>query len=110
MNDSLRAGAVVAGVVALFLVVQVGALALLEPFQSAGLQSTENPQNPLNSVLYVAFLLVATGGILLVIKYDQQWILRAFVLFTSGFIASYVFAVVFPAVTVAGYNAAAYVP
>jgi presenilin-like A22 family membrane protease len=110
MKDSLRAAAVLGGVVALFLVVQVGALALLEPFENAGLQSTENPQNPLNSVVYVAFLLVATAGILLVIKYDQQWVLRAFVLFTSGFIATYVFGVVFPAVEVAGVNAAAYVP
>ena len=110
MNDSLRAGAVLAGVVALFLVVQVGALALIEPFESAGLQSTEDPQNPLNSILYVGFLLVATGGILLVIKYDQKWILRAFILFTSGFIATYVFAVVFPAVTVSGWNVGAYVP
>ncbi|MCG1003097.1 MULTISPECIES: presenilin family intramembrane aspartyl protease PSH [Halobacterium] len=105
-----RALPVLVGVVALFLVVQFGALALLEPFESAGLQSTENPQNPLNSIFYVAFLLVATAGILLVIKYDQQWILRAFILFTSGFIATYVFGVVFPTVDVAGVNAAAYVP
>jgi len=110
MKDSLRGVPVLVGVVALFLVVQFGSLALLEPFQNAGLQSTENPQNPLNSVFYVAFLLVATAGILLVIKYDQQWILRAFILFTSGFIATYVFGVVLPAVEVAGVNAAAYVP
>jgi presenilin-like A22 family membrane protease len=110
MKDSLRAAAVLGGVVALFLVVQFGALALLQPFESAGLQSTEDPQNPLNSILYVALLLVATGGILLVIKYDQQWILRAFILFTSGFIASYVFAVVLPPLLVGGVNVAAYVP
>ncbi|MXR19382.1 presenilin family intramembrane aspartyl protease PSH [Halobacterium bonnevillei] len=110
MKDSLRAVAVLGGVVALFVVVQFGALALLQPFESAGLQSTEDPQNPLNSILYVALLLVATGGILLVIKYDQQWILRAFILFTSGFIASYVFAVLFPPLLVGGVNAAAYVP
>jgi presenilin-like A22 family membrane protease len=110
MNDSTRVAGVLAGVVALFVVVQVGALALVEPFQSAGLQSTENPQNPLNSVFYVAFLLVATGGILLVIKYDQQWVLKAFILLTSGVVASYVFAVVFPAVTVAGVNLAVWAP
>ena len=110
MNDSTRVAGVLAGVVALFVVVQVGALALVEPFQSAGLQSTENPQNPLNSVFYVAFLLVATAGILLVIKYDQQWVLKGFILLTSGVVASYVFAVVFPAVTVAGVNLAVWVP
>jgi presenilin-like A22 family membrane protease len=110
MNDSTRVAGVLAGVVALFVVVQVGALALVDPFQSAGLQSTENPQNPLNSVFYVAFLLVATGGILLVIRYDQQWVLKGFVLLTSGVVASYVFAVVFPAVTVAGVNLAVWLP
>jgi presenilin-like A22 family membrane protease len=110
MNDSTRVAGVLAGVLALFVVVQVGALALVEPFQSAGLQSTEDPQNPLNSVFYVAFLLVATGGILLVIKYDQQWVLRGFILLTSGLVASYVFAVVLPAVTVAGVNLAVWLP
>lgn len=110
MNDSTRLAAVLAGVVALFLTVQLGALALVEPFQNAGLQSTENPQNPLNSVFYVAFLLVATAGILLVIKYDFQWILRGFILLTSGFIASYVFGVVLPAFTVSGVNLAAWIP
>ena len=110
MNDSTRVAAVLGGVVGLFLVVQFGALALVGPFENAGLQSTDNPQNPLNSVFYVGFLLVVTGGILLVIKHDVQWILRAFVLLTSGFIASYVFGVVFPAVDVGGVNLAAVVP
>jgi presenilin-like A22 family membrane protease len=110
MKDSLRGVPVLVGVVALFLVVQFGTLALLEPFESAGLQSTDNPQNPLNSIVYVAFLLVATAGILLVIKYDQQWILRGFILFTSGFIATYVFGVVLPTVELAGVDLATYGP
>jgi presenilin-like A22 family membrane protease len=110
MNDSTRVAAVLGAVVGLFLVVQFGALALVGPFESAGMQSTDDPQNPLNSVFYVGFLLVVTGAILLVIKYDVQWILRAFVLLTSGFIASYVFGVVLPAVDAGGVNLAAYVP
>ena len=110
MNDSTRVAAVLGAVVGLFLVVQFGALALVGPFESAGMQSTDDPQNPLNSVFYVGFLLVVTGAILLVIKYDVQWILRAFVLLTSGFIASYVFGVVLPVVDAGGVNLAAYVP
>jgi presenilin-like A22 family membrane protease len=108
MRDETRVAAVLTTVVALFVVVQLGALALVEPFESAGLQSTENPQNPLNSVLYVGFLLVATGAILLVIKYEQTAILRAFILVTAGFISTYVFAVVLPAVPVGGTNVAPY--
>lgn len=109
MRDETRVAAVLATVVALFFTVQVGALALVEPFENAGLQSTENPQNPLNSVLYVGFLLVATGAILLVIKYEKTSILRAFILFTAGLISTYVFAVVFPVVLVGGLNVAPYV-
>ncbi|MFB6072821.1 MAG: presenilin family intramembrane aspartyl protease PSH [Halobacterium sp.] len=110
MKDSTRVAAVLGVVVALFLVVQLGALALVEPFKDAGLQSTENPQNPLNSIVYVAFLLVATGGILLVIKYDVQWLLRGFVLLTSGLISSYVFGAILPTTVVGGVNAAAWLP
>ena len=108
MKDTTRIAAVVGGVLAVFLAVQVGALALVEPFQEAGLQSTENPQNPLNSVLYLGFILLATAGILLVIKYDMKGLLRGFVLLTSGLVSAYVFSVVLPAVTVSGVNVAAY--
>jgi presenilin-like A22 family membrane protease len=110
MRDETRVAAVLATVVALFLTVQLGALALVEPFENAGLQSTENPQNPLNSIFYVGFLLVATGAILLVIKYELTSILRAFILLTAGFISTYVFSAVLPTVLVGGVNAAAYVP
>jgi presenilin-like A22 family membrane protease len=108
MKDTTRITAVLGGVLAVFLAVQLGALALVEPFERAGLQSTEDPQNPLNSVLYVGFLLLATLGILLVIKYDMKRLLRGFVLLTSGFISAYVFSVVLPPVTVSGVNVVAY--
>ncbi|WP_232688650.1 presenilin family intramembrane aspartyl protease PSH [Halobacterium zhouii] len=108
MKDTTRTATVLGGVLAVFLAVQLGALALVEPFQQAGLQSTENPQNPLNSVLYVGFLLFATAGILLVIKYDMKQLLRGFILLTSGLISAYVFGVVLPTVTVSGVNVVAF--
>jgi len=86
------------GAVALFLVVQLGALALVDPFVSAGYQQVEDPTDPTNSVLYVGVLLVATGGILLVVRLGVEWVLRAVILLTSGLLAWYVLSVVVPAV------------
>ena len=44
----------VAFVVGLFLVVQLGALALVPEFAESGYQAVENPDNPTNSLLYIA--------------------------------------------------------
>jgi presenilin-like A22 family membrane protease len=92
-----RRRAVVGGAfaVGLFVLVQVGALALVEPFQAAGYQQVENPQNPTNSLFYVGLLLVATAGMLVALKYGGDRLLRAFIVFTSGFISWYVFSVLF---------------
>ena len=49
---------------AIFLAVQVGALALVEPFEDAGYQATPDPQDPANSVVYLLGILVATGAML----------------------------------------------
>ncbi|MFB6124907.1 MAG: presenilin family intramembrane aspartyl protease PSH [Halanaeroarchaeum sp.] len=89
------------GTVAFFLVVQFGALALVEPFKAAGYQSVEDPQNPVNSVVYLGVILVATAAMLLLMRYDRTRILRLFLVFTSGLIAGYVFAVWLPPVRVA---------
>jgi len=96
----------VGAAVGLFVLVQLGALALVGPFKAAGFQSVENPQNPTNSLLYVALLLVATGAMLLILRYGGQWLLRAFIVFTSGLISWYVFSVLLApvAVVVGGVN------
>jgi len=82
-----------AGVLGLFLLVQIGALALVDPFEQAGYQSVEDPQNPTNSILYIVFLLIATGGMLLVFRYDVEWLLRGVLVLTSALIAWYVFSI-----------------
>ncbi len=104
-----RRSAVLGGVaaVALFVLVQVGALALVQPFESAGYQQVENPQNPTNSVLYVGLLLVATGAMLVALKYGGDRVLRGFIILTSGFISWYVFSVLFAPVAAGGVLAVA---
>jgi len=92
------------GAVLFFLVVQFGALLLAEPFKAAGYQSVEDPQNPVNSAVYLGIILVATAVMLVLMRYGRTAILRLFLVVTSGLIAGYVFTVAVPplAVPVAG--------
>ncbi|WP_440008671.1 presenilin family intramembrane aspartyl protease PSH [Halomicrococcus sp. SG-WS-1] len=86
--------------VAIFLLVQLGALALVEPFQSAGFQTVEDPSDPTNSLVYIGIILVFTAGMLAVMKLGVEWILRVVIIATSGLLSLYVFSVVIPAALV----------
>ena len=97
MENRTRVFAATGFTVAMFLLVQLGALALVEPFQQAGYQQVENPSDPTNSLVYVAAVLVLTGVMLAIIKLDVQWLLRGAIIFTSGLLSWYVFSVVIPA-------------
>ncbi len=102
MNYRTRVGLAAAGTVGLFLCIQLGALALIEPFRSAGFQPVEDPQDPTNSLLYVGAILVATGGMLAAFKFDLQWLIRGLVIVSSVFLSWYVLGVVLPAAVVVG--------
>ncbi|MFW5900278.1 MAG: presenilin family intramembrane aspartyl protease PSH [Halodesulfurarchaeum sp.] len=96
MNDRRRVGLALTGTLAFFLAVQLGALWLQAPFATAEYQAVEDPTNPANSLLYIGVLLVATVGMLALLKYDLTRILRAFIVLTSGLISAYVFSVFVP--------------
>jgi presenilin-like A22 family membrane protease len=100
MDHRGRIVAAGAATVALFLAIQVGALALVQPFQRAGLQAVENPSDPTNSFLYLGAILVATGVFLLVIKLDVKWVIRGLIVLSSAGIALYVFSVLVPPLVV----------
>jgi len=97
-----RAYAAVAGVVVLFLAVQLGALALVEPFRAAGYRAVEDPSDPTNSALYVLAILVATGVMLAAFRFGVEGLIRGLVVASSAGIAYYAFSVLFPVVPVAG--------
>ncbi|NHX36340.1 MULTISPECIES: presenilin family intramembrane aspartyl protease PSH [Halolamina] len=80
-----------------FLLVQLGALALVPSFEASGYQQFENPQNPTNSLIYIVLILVMTALMLAAFRYDFDWVVRAFVVFTSGLLAWYVLGVFLPA-------------
>ncbi|NHN49707.1 hypothetical protein G9464_19235 [Halostella sp. JP-L12] len=96
MEQRHRVYAAVAATVGIFLLVQLGALALVEPFQSAGYQAVEDPNDPTNSVAYFAAILVATAVMLAAIKFDVRWFIRGVLVFTSGLLTWYVLNVVVP--------------
>ncbi|MFW5939104.1 MAG: presenilin family intramembrane aspartyl protease PSH [Halolamina sp.] len=73
-----------------FLLVQLGALALVPSFEASGYQQFENPQDPTNSLIYIVLILVMTALMLAAFKYEFDWVVRAFVVFTSGLLAWYV--------------------
>ncbi|MFD1564933.1 presenilin family intramembrane aspartyl protease PSH [Haloarchaeobius amylolyticus] len=97
MNDRTRVLVAVGTTVLLFLGVQLGALALIDPFTESGRQAVEDPQNPTNSVLYFGVMLAATGLMLAAFKYDLEWLIRLLIVGVSVMISWYVFAELVPA-------------
>jgi presenilin-like A22 family membrane protease len=85
-----------------FLLVQLGALALVPTFYDAGYQTVEDPTDPTNSVVYIGAILVATAVMLAAFKYDFDWAVRALVVVTSGMLSWYVFSVFFPGLVAVG--------
>jgi presenilin-like A22 family membrane protease len=94
MNTRAYWGAAFAAL--LFLLVQLGAVALVPTFSAAGYQTVENPANPTNSLLYLGAILVMTGVMLAAFKFDFDWAIRGLIIFTSGLLAWYVFNVLVP--------------
>ncbi|WP_336133996.1 presenilin family intramembrane aspartyl protease PSH [Natronomonas amylolytica] len=100
-----RAYAAVAATAGIFLLVQLGSLALVQPFMDAGYQTVEDPSDPTNSLLYIGAILVATLVMLAAIKLDVERLIQGLIIFASVFLSFYVFSVVVPSVvTVAGLN------
>jgi presenilin-like A22 family membrane protease len=100
MNAREVRGAAVAAV--LFLLVQVGALAMVGPFETAGYQAVEDPSDPTNSLVYIAAILVATALMLAAFKYAFERAVKAVVLLSSALVSWYVFAVVTPPLLTVG--------
>ncbi|RDZ37566.1 MULTISPECIES: presenilin family intramembrane aspartyl protease PSH [unclassified Haloferax] len=85
----------------IFLVVQVGALALVPTFFEQGYQTVEDPSDPTNSLLYIGAIIAMTAFMLAAFKYDLDQLIRLVIVFTSGLLAWYVFAALVPSALVA---------
>ena len=104
MDQRRRAFLASGAIVGIFLLVQLGALAIVEPFKAQNYQFVEDTSDPTNSLVYIGAILVATALMLAAIKLDVDVLLRGLIVFSGAYVAFYVFQVVFPpvAVTVAG--------
>ncbi|MFC6872080.1 presenilin family intramembrane aspartyl protease PSH [Halobellus marinus] len=90
----------------LFLLVQLGALALVPTFYEQGYQTVEDPSDPTNSLVYIGAILVATALMLAAFKFDLDWIVRGFVVLAAASIAWYVFSVLLPPLAAIGASVA----
>lgn len=60
----------------IFLVVQVGALALAPTFSELGYQTFDDPSNPTNSLVYIGAIIGMTAFMLAAFKYDLDQLIR----------------------------------
>lgn len=82
--------------IAVFVLVQLGAVALVEPFRAAGYQPVENPSDPTNTLLYLLGVFVVTGIMLVAFRYNVDTLVRVFIVGSSAFLTYYVFSVFLP--------------
>jgi len=88
----------VAGIVGLFSLTVLGGVALVGPFQAAGLQAFEDPDALSNVLLIVVEVVVATGAMLLAFRYDRgDLLVRVVVLGAVALLLQYPVAVALPA-------------
>ena len=86
----------VAFAVGLFVVVQIGALALVPAFAESGYQPVEDPQDPTNSLLYIVAIVAMTGVMLAAFRYEFDWAVRLLIVGVSAWLSWYVFAAFVP--------------
>ena len=106
MNHRSRTVLASAGIVGIFVLVQLGTLALIEPFHEGGFQEVEDTGDPTISIIYLVAILIATGLMLVALKYGGESILRLVIIFAGAYISLIVFDVFVPNVfdvTVGGF-------
>lgn len=86
--------------IAIFVLVQIGALALVEPFRTAGYQPVENPADPTNTLLYLFGVFVATGVMLTAFRFGADRLVHVLIIGSSAFLAYYVLSVFLPTIPI----------
>jgi len=108
MGNRARVAAGIGLAYLLFLFVQLGAIALVGPFEAAGHQPVDDPQDPTNPVIYVLAILVATGLMLLAFRYGADSLIRVLIVGAGAWLSVYLFELVVPPLlTVGGRNVGA---
>jgi presenilin-like A22 family membrane protease len=76
----------------LLLAVEIGAVLLSLPVQASGIVAFEDPTSLENPVIFIVILLVFTGFLLLLIKYDMKKVIAAVIGISLFFTFAYIFA------------------
>ncbi len=76
----------------LFLAVEFGAILLSLPIQASGIVAFEDPTSLANPAIFIAILLVFTGFLLILIKYDMKKVIAAVIGLSMFFTFAYIFA------------------
>ncbi|MDO9036550.1 MAG: presenilin family intramembrane aspartyl protease PSH [Methanoregula sp.] len=76
----------------LLLAVEIGALLISLPVQASGIVAFEDPTSLENPVVFILILLVFTGFLLVLIKYDMKKVIAAVIGLSLFFTFAYIFA------------------
>ena len=76
----------------LLLAVEIGALLISLPVQASGIVAFEDPTSLENPVIFIVILLVFTGFLLVLIKYDMKKVIAAVIGLSLFFTFAYIFA------------------
>lgn len=99
MHSRRRSFLASGGIVLIFLAVQIGSLALVNPFMQQGHQFVTDTSDPTISILYIGAILLATAAMLAAFRVGVDQLVRAFVIFSGAYVAWFVFRVLLPPVT-----------
>ena len=76
----------------LLLAVEIGALLISLPVKASGIVAFEDPTSLENPVIFIVILLVFTGFLLVLIKYDMKKVIAAVIALSLFFTFAYIFA------------------
>jgi len=72
-------------------IVQIGAVYLVEPFIEEGYHAVEDPTDPVNGLIYLAMVLAFTAVLLSILKKKMDTFVRLLIIAMCGFISTYAF-------------------
>jgi presenilin-like A22 family membrane protease len=75
----------------LFVIIHGIALLVIGPFDSAGLTAFENPEDPMNLVVFFVIILSMTALLLIISKYWKKQVIQFIILGAIGYTAFFVF-------------------
>ncbi len=78
----------------LLLAVEIGALLISLPVKASGIVAFEDPSSLENPVIFIVILLVFTGFLLILIKYDMKKVIAAVIGLSIFFTFAYIFAAI----------------